>query len=213
MLAHFGVSVEKGLSEDDVSRRLQLFGTNTIASTCAASALSVLLHQFLSPVVYLLGGAAALAFYFGELEEGSAIVAVLALNALIGFVTELKAARSIEGLRALGARSARVRREGHTRMITADQMVPGDIVVLEAGDAISADTRLVEASNLAADELTLTGELVAVDKTTDPVAGGAPLAERKSMLFKGTVLTRGSGVGVGHGDRIAERTGPGFEAG
>jgi Ca2+-transporting ATPase len=158
--------------------------------------LAVLLHQFRSPVVYLLSAAAALAFYFGELEEGAAIAAVLAINALIGFLTELKAARSIEALHALGTHSARVRRDGHVRLIAAEQMVPGDIVLLEAGDVISADMRLVEASNLAADESTLTGESVAVDKTTQPVAAGARLADRASMLFKGTALTRGSGVGV-----------------
>lgn len=101
-------------------------------------------------MVYLLSAAAALAFYFGELEEGGAIAAVLALNGLIGFLTELKAARSIEVLRALATRSARVRRNGHVRLIPAEEMVPGDIVVLEGGDAVSADVRLVEASNLAA---------------------------------------------------------------
>ena len=118
------------------------------------------------------------------------------LNALIGFLTELKAARSIEALRALGSHSARVRRDGHVRIIPAEQMVPGDIVVLEAGDAVSADLRLVEASNVAADELTLTGESVAVDKHVGPVAADARLADRSSMLFKGTALTRGSGIGV-----------------
>jgi Ca2+-transporting ATPase len=156
----------------------------------------VLLHQFRSPVAYLLSAAAALALYFGELEEGFAIAAVLAVNALIGFLTELRAARSIEALRALGTRAARVRRDGHVRLIPAEQVVPGDIVVLDAGDAISADLRLIEASNLAADESTLTGESVAVDKTTRPVEAGTRLADRSSILFKGTALTRGSGVGV-----------------
>jgi Ca2+-transporting ATPase len=196
VLAHLGVSVASGLSDEEVKRRLQTFGPNTIVSRRKASALAVLLHQFRSPVVYLLSAAAALAFYFGELEEGAAIAAVLAINALIGFLTELKAARSIEALHALGTHSARVRRDGHVRLIAAEQMVPGDIVLLEAGDVISADMRLVEASNLAADESTLTGESVAVDKTTQPVAAGARLADRASMLFKGTALTRGSGVGV-----------------
>ena len=136
------------------------------------------------------------AFYFGEWEEGGAIAAVLALNSLIGFLTELKAARSIEALRALGTRSARVRRDGHTRLVPADEMVPGDIVVLEAGDSVSADLRLIEASGLAADESTLTGESVAVDKSTDPVPRDARLGDRHSMLFKGTAVTRGSGMGV-----------------
>jgi Ca2+-transporting ATPase len=165
-------------------------------STRKAGGLIILLHQFRSPVVYLLSVAAALALYFGEMEEGAAIFAVLAVNALIGFLTELKAARSIETLRALGSRSARVRRDGHARIISAEEMVPGDVVLVEAGDAISADLRLVEASSLAADESTLTGESVAVHKHVHPVALEARLADRKSMLFKGTTLTRGSGLGV-----------------
>ena len=196
VLAHFGVSASKGLADEEARHRLKVFGSNTVVSTRKASGLVILLHQFRSPVVYLLSAAAALAFYFGELEEGASIVAVLALNALIGFLTELKAARSIEALRALGSRSARVRREGHTRIIPAEEMVPGDIVLLEAGDAISADLRLVEASNLAADESTLTGESVAVHKHGTPSPAEARLADRTSMLFKGTALTRGSGVGV-----------------
>jgi Ca2+-transporting ATPase len=196
VLAHFDVSIAAGLADDEVKRRQKFFDLNAIMSRRKTSAFMLLLHQFRSPVVYLLSVATALAFYFGELEEGAAIAAVLAVNALIGFLTELKAARSIEALRALGSRLARVRRDGHTRMISAEQMVPGDIVLLEAGDAISADMRVVEAFSLAADESTLTGESVAVDKATHPVAAGARLADRTSMLFKGTTLTRGSGIGV-----------------
>jgi Ca2+-transporting ATPase len=156
----------------------------------------LLAHQFQSPVVYLLSAAAALAFYFGEFEEGAAIAAVLAVNALIGFVTELKAARSIEALRTLGARPARVRRDGHVRLISAAEIVPGDIVLLEAGDSVAADMRLVEAASLAADESTLTGESVAVEKQVASVAVDARLADRASVLFKGTAVTRGSGIGV-----------------
>ena len=196
VLAHFGVSASKGLADDEVRYRLNVFGLNTVVSTRKASGLFILLHQFQSPVVYLLSAAAILAFYFGELEEGVAIVVVLSLNALIGFLTELKAARSIEALRAFGSHSARVRRESHTRIIPAEQIVPGDIVVLEAGDTVSADMRLVEASNVAADESMLTGESVAVHKHVRPVAADTGLADRTCMLFKGTALTRGSGIGV-----------------
>jgi Ca2+-transporting ATPase len=196
VLAQLGVAPAEGLSDHEVRTRRQRFGPNTITSRRAASAVRLLAHQFMSPVVALLGAAAALAFYFGELEEGSAIVAVLAINALIGFVTELKAARSIEALRALGARTARVRREGRVRLVPADELVPGDIVLLDAGDSVSADLRLVEASRLAADESTLTGESVTVDKEPHPVAADARLGDRTSMLFKGTAVTRGSGLGV-----------------
>ena len=196
VLANLGVSASSGLTGQEVTHRLTVFGSNTVVSRRKASGLFILLHQFQSPVAYLLSAAAALAFYFGELEEGAAIAVVLGVNALIGFLTELKAARSIEALRTLGSHSARVRRENHTRIIPAEQIVPGDIVVLEAGDAVSADLRLVEASNVAADESTLTGESVAVRKHVRPVAADARLADRACMLFKGTVLTRGSGIGV-----------------
>jgi Ca2+-transporting ATPase len=196
VLARLGTSVAAGLSEEDVKRRLKSYGPNTIVSRRKISAFAVLLHQFKSPVVYLLGVATALAFFFGEWEEGSAIAAVLTVNSLIGFLTEIKAARSIEALRALGTRSARVRRDGVTRLVPAEQLVPGDIVLLEGGDSISADMRLVEASNLAADESTLTGESVPVDKTIEPAATDARLSDRASMLFKGTAVTRGIGIGV-----------------
>ena len=196
VLARFDVSVSSGLTDEEAGRRLKTHGPNTIVVHRKVPAFHVLLHQFQSPVVYLLTAAAVLAFYFREWEEGSAIAVVLALNALIGFVTELRAARSIEALRALGTQSIRVRRYGHIRSIPAEKLVPGDIVLLEAGDSISADVRLLEASNLAADESALTGESVSVDKTTDRVPPDARLSDRSSMLFKGTILTRGSGIGV-----------------
>ena len=190
------VSVTNGLSEAEAKRRLASLGPNKIVTRRRVSAFAVLLHQFVGPVVYLLAAAAALALYFGERQEAAAIAAVLGLNGLIGFLTEIKAARSIEALQALGTRSARVRRSGHTRVIPAEQLVPGDIVLLEGGDSVSADMRLIDASNLAADESTLTGESVAVDKATTPVAADARVADRTSMLFKGTVITAGSGLGV-----------------
>src|SRR5665647_1860059 len=173
-LALLDVSASTGLSDDEAKRRAHTYGPNAIVSRRRTSALVVLAHQFQSPVVYLLAAAAALAFYFGELEEGGAI----------------------EALRGLGGRMARIRRDGHTRVIPANEMVPGDIVLVEAGDSISADLRLVEASNIGADESTLTGESVAVDKSSQPVAVDARLAERSSMLFKGTAITRGAGIGV-----------------
>jgi P-type Ca2+ transporter type 2C len=196
VLARLGVTDADGLSDEEVRARRLRFGPNTITTRRAARLSLLLFHQFTSPVVYLLAAAAALAFYFGEVAEGGAIFAVLAVNAFIGFATELKAARSIESLRALGGHSARVRREGQVRLIPAEELVPGDIILLDAGDSVSADLRLLETSALAADESTLTGESVAVDKQAEPVAREARASERRSMLFKGTTVTRGSGAGV-----------------
>lgn len=196
ILAALRVSVDDGLSNEDILERRKVVGPNTISRQRTVSPLRVLLHQFVGPVVYLLGAAAALAFYFGEIEEGFAIVVVLALNAVIGFITELKAARSIEALRKLGTQTVLVRRDHQDTVVPADALVPGDIVLLSEGDAVAADLRIIEASHLAADESTLTGEPVAADKHTAPVAPGARLGDRTSMLFKGTVITRGSGTAV-----------------
>ena len=196
VLAALDVSSTIGLSEAQAIRRLQQHGPNSIGARKKVGAVAVLVHQFQSLVVALLAAAAGLAFYFREWEEGGAIVGVLALNTVIGFLTEIKAARSIEALRVLGTRSARVRRDGRTRLIPAERLVPGDIVLLEAGDVVTADLRLVEASNLEVDEFPLTGESMGVGKTIAPVDVDARVSDRSSMLFKGTRITRGSGLGV-----------------
>ncbi|WP_236961033.1 cation-translocating P-type ATPase [Methylobacterium durans] len=191
-----GTSLHAGLTDAEARQRLAPVGPNVIARKEQTGALALLLHQLASPVVYLLAAACALSLYFGDWQEAVAVFAVLAVNTGLGFFTELRAARSVEGLRALGTRSARVRRDGHRRVLAAEDLVPGDIVLVEGGDAVPADIRLVEASNLGVAESTLTGESVPVDKSADPVASDARLAERSSMLFRGTLVTRGSATGV-----------------
>jgi Ca2+-transporting ATPase len=196
VLAALEVDPATGLSPAEAAARLARFGPNRVAARPPARLLPLLLHQFKSPVAALLAAAAAIACYVGELEEAAAIAVVLALNAAIGFVTELKATRSMEALRALGRQAARVRRDGRLATVAAEDLVPGDILQLEGGDAVAADLRLIEAAALAADESALTGESVPVDKDTAPVAADAPLGDRRSMLFRGTLVTRGSGAGV-----------------
>ena len=196
VLAALNASLTTGLSDHEAEQRFSTYGANAIVSRQKAGLISVLVHQFQSLVVGLLAVAAAVAFYFREWEEGGAIVGVLILNAVIGFVTEIKAVRSIEAIRALGSRSARVLRGGNTRLIPAERLVPGDLVLLDAGDVISADLRVVDAADLDADESTLTGELVRVSKSAAAVEAAARVADRTSMLFKGTSITRGSGTGV-----------------
>ena len=196
VLAALDVSFASGLSDQEAEQRLSVYGANAIGSRQKVGLVSILIHQFRSLVVGLLAVAAAVAFYFREWEEGGAIVGVLILNTAIGFVTEIKAVRSIEAIRALGSRSTRVLRGGKARLIPAERLVPGDIVLLDAGDVISADLRVVEAADLDADESTLTGESMRVGKSTTPVDTAARVADRTSMLFKGTSVTSGTGAGV-----------------
>jgi len=205
--AALGVAPQTGLGTAEAADRLQAHGPNLLAKRRAASALGILAGQFASPVVALLAAAAAMSLAWGDLVESLAIGAVLLINAIIGFATEIRAARSIEALRRLGSVTTRVRRGGHVYEISAESLVPGDIVVLEAGDIVSADLRLAEASNLAVDESTLTGESIPVAKSVGPVAPETPAPERRPILFKGTAITRGSAVAIVIGTGMATELG------
>jgi Ca2+-transporting ATPase len=196
LVAALDTEVERGLTDAEAKRRLRLYGPNLLHRIRRRSSWRILWDQFASLIVVLLIVAAAVAFAFDEMVEGFAIVAVIFINAAIGFVTERRALRSMEALRELGRTETRVRRGGTVRELPASLLVPGDVVVLDAGDILSADLRLVSGSRLQADESPLTGESLPIDKTVRPAAPDAPLPERPSMLFKGTALTRGSGEGV-----------------
>jgi Ca2+-transporting ATPase len=191
-----GVSSETGLSSPEVRRRRNQYGFNRLREAKTKSAWLILADQFKSLMAILLAAASALSFTFGDWVEGLAIAAVIFINAGIGFFTELRAIRSMEALHRLSRVNVKVRREGKIQEIPAEDLVPGDIAVLEGGDIITADLRLIQASKLQADESALTGESLPVSKGVEPSEGEVPLAERKNMVFKGTALTRGSGEGV-----------------
>ncbi len=190
------VSKQTGLDAAKVRDRQTQYGLNRLQETKRKSAWLILADQFKSLIVALLAVAAAVSFAFHEVVEGLAIGVVIAINASVGFFTELKAVRSMESLRRLGGVSAKVRRSGQVQEVAAETLVPGDIVVLEGGDLVSADLRLLQASKLQADESALTGESMPVGKSIEPLQEEMPLAERANMLFKGTVLTRGSAEAV-----------------
>ncbi len=196
VLAALDVLPERGLDDAAVRARRAVCGSNVLQTHPPATTLSILLHQVTSSVVALLAVAALLSASFGDWTEAAAILVVLVINTAIGFVTELKAERSMEALRAIGSQMQRVRRAGKTLMMRAEDLVPGDILLLEAGDVATADARLTAAANLSVDESALTGESVPVEKSVDPVARNTPVADRRCMLFKGTALTRGSAIGV-----------------
>jgi Ca2+-transporting ATPase len=195
-LRALGVDRDRGLAAPDVRERRRRFGTNRLRQKAVRGAWPIFVDQLESPMVALLALAAALSLAFGQLTESLAILVVIALNTAIGFATELRAARSMDALRRLGQTTARVRRDGHVKEIRAEELVPGDIMLVEGGDVITADVRLVEASKLQADESALTGESAPVGKRAGTVAPETALAERSSMLFKGTAVTRGSAEGV-----------------
>ena len=185
-----------GLDPNEVARRLAAHGPNVLRRRQRASVGAIVVRQFTSPVVYLLAAAAAVAVAMAEMADGVAIIMVLAVNAAIGFFTEFQALRSMEALRSLTARTALVRRGGLAVTVPAETLVPGDIVILDAGDIVSADLRVVAAANLAADESALTGESMPVEKAPAPAAADAIVAERPSMLFKGCAVSRGTGEAV-----------------
>ncbi|MGD2158480.1 MAG: cation-transporting P-type ATPase [Anaerolineales bacterium] len=196
VLETLNVDPDSGLNDKTASQRREKFGHNRLREAERRSAWSIFIEQFKSLVVLLLVAAAALSFAFGEIVDGVAIVIVVLINALIGFFTELRAARSMEALQEMGDVRAKVRREGSVREVNAEELVPGDILILESGDVVTADIRLLEAATLQANESALTGESVPVTKQVESVDEDSPLAERADMAYKGTAITRGSGLGV-----------------
>jgi Ca2+-transporting ATPase len=196
VLEALGVHSNAGLGAKEVERRRQRFGPNVLEEFHETSWLTVLLRQLRSFVVYLLLAGAALSFALGDHVEGFAILVVIVINTLIGFVTELRAVRSTEALRLLGSTETTVRRGGVAQRVPAEALVPGDIVLLEGGDVVTADVRVLTASRVEANESLLTGESVPVAKRVEALPLETLLAERANMLFKGTAITKGMTEGV-----------------
>lgn len=190
------VSPEQGLAAPEVAERLQHFGPNALQVAPNASALRILVSQFRGVLVILLACAAGLSFALGDWVEALAVLSVLIINAALGFATELRAVRSMEALRSLGAPQSRVLRDGIQVQIASKQLVPGDIVVVEAGDRLGADLRIIRSAQLQVDESSLTGESVPIDKSTSVAANGEFVGDRVCMLHSGTTVTAGAGTGV-----------------
>jgi Ca2+-transporting ATPase len=190
--SNLNADVSKGLSASDVTQRLEQYGRNATTSAARISPFIIFLNQLKSPVVYLLLVAAGLSFFFQEYADAIAILIVIAVNTIIGFVMEWQAARSMEALSKMTKQSVKVLRDGKTQEIDSEEVVPGDVVLVEAGDMVPADGRIIESTQLQADESALTGESVPVEKENKPLEGDVPLAERVNMLFKGTHIRKGN---------------------
>lgn len=192
VLRLFESDARKGLSREESAARLDQFGTNSITHEKKKSPWLIFLRQFNSPIVYLLIIAAVLSFFFKEWLDGSAILIVILINSIIGFYMEFQAERSMEALKKLSILPAKVVRDGAMNEINAEELVPGDLIFLEAGDMVPADGRIVRCSQLQVDESALTGESIPVEKKTEQLNEVAPLAERTNMVYKGTFVTKGN---------------------
>jgi len=187
----------QGLSAAEVARRMQQQGPNRLPEAKRRGPLSMLLGQFGDFMILVLIAAAVISGLVGELTDASAILVIVLLNAVIGFVQEYRAERAMSALKRMAAPLARVRRDGHTHTLDAAELVPGDTVVLEAGDLVPADLRLIETAALRCDEAALTGESHPVDKQMAALVDPhVPLAERSNMAYKGTLVSHGRGLGL-----------------
>lgn len=185
-----------GLSHSEVLERRAVYGLNKLDDTKEKSNWRIFVDQFRSLLTLLLVAAASLSFLFDDTAEGVAIVVVIFINALIGFWAESKATRSMAALRRMGRTITRVKRDGQIQVVPAEELVPGDIVILEAGDIVAADVQLIESVKLQCDESLLTGESMPVSKVAHAITDEAQSYDHSSMSFKGTAVTRGSGLGV-----------------
>jgi magnesium-transporting ATPase (P-type) len=196
VLDGLGVSVEGGLGAGEAERRLGEHGPNVIERGSRDGVLRLLWRQVNDPLIWVLLASAALAVALGDTVDALVVLAVVVLNTLIGFVQEYKAGKDIEALASLVPETATVLRDGGRRAVGAAEVVPGDVILLEPGDKVPADARLLSARNVRADESALTGESVPVDKGTGAVAEGTPVAERTSMVHGGTLVVSGTAKGV-----------------
>jgi Ca2+-transporting ATPase len=182
-----------GLASAEARQRYETYGPNALQETKRESWLAILLRQFTGVIVYILAAAAGISFFLGETVEGIAILVVLLINAVTGFVLEWNAQQSMDALRKMDTTPARVLRDGRVREISSEEITIGDVLVVEAGDLVAADANLFSVNQLQVDESALTGESLPVDKNTDAPAADAPLGDQHNRLFKGTAVTAGNG--------------------
>ncbi|MGA7801418.1 MAG: cation-transporting P-type ATPase, partial [Gammaproteobacteria bacterium] len=185
-----------GLDAGDAERRLAAHGPNRLPAQRGRSALRRFLIQFHDVLIYLLLGAGMITVALGHWVDSAVIFGVVVINAFIGFVQEGKAERAMDAIRHMLSHRAAVLRAGHYRELPAEELVPGDIVLLQAGDRVPADLRLLRTRELRVEEAALTGESVPTEKNTGPVAERAEIGDRTGMAFSGTMVSYGQGTGV-----------------
>jgi Ca2+-transporting ATPase len=191
------VDVRAGLPTDEVERRFARYGPNALEERGRKGPWPILRAQFTAVLVLLLLAAAAISLLIGDLKNAVAILAIVVVNAMFGFVQEYRAERAMESLKKMAAAAVRVRRGGAVASVPSREVVPGDVVLLEAGNIVPVDARVVVAASLRVQESALTGESEAVEKDVEQIApADAPLGDRRGMVYTGTVVTYGRGEAV-----------------
>jgi cation-transporting ATPase F len=187
---------QRGLSDAEAAERLETFGPNTLPSPPGASLLIRVLRQFHHPLIYVLLVAGTITAGLREFIDSVVIFGVVAINAVVGFIQESKAESALESLRSMVQTDAKVVRGGREHTVASDRLVPGDLVLLDAGDKVPADLRVLRAAELRINESALTGESAPVHKDELVLPGSAPVSDRTNMAYSGTLVTGGSGAGV-----------------
>src|SRR5271156_285661 len=195
-LKRLGANGEKGLYAVEASARLKKYGPNRLPEGKKRRPFMRFLAQFNNILVYVLLGAGFTKLMLSLWVDAAIIFAVVVLNGLLGFIQEGRAEKALDSIRNMLSAEARTVRGGETRMLPADELVPGDIVLLESGDKIPADLRLLEAKNLHTEEAALTGESVPAEKNANPVSENATVGDRHTMAFSGTMVVSGRASGV-----------------
>src|SRR5580692_8288489 len=178
----------KGLDVAEAAQRLTKYGPNRLPEGKKQSAVMRFLLQFNNVLVYVLLGAGFVKLMVGLWLDAAIILGVVVINGLLGFLQEGKAEKALDSIRNMLSAEARTVRDGETRLIPAEELVPGDVVLLESGDKIPADLRLVDVKNLRTEEAPLTGESVPIDKTTEAVSEKSTVGDREGMAFSGTLV-------------------------
>ncbi len=193
----FGTSLKDGLKSDVVPKMREKYGINDLVVEKPTPAIILLLQQFHDPVLYILMVAAVLNAFLAELKDTFVIAAVVILNSVIGFIQERRASDALNALKRMAAPAARVIRDGEHLNIPTNEVVVGDIILLESGVRAPADARLVETQNLTVDESMLTGESFAIVKDADDlIPEKSPLGDRLNMIYSGTIVQKGRGIGI-----------------
>ncbi len=191
-----GTDLHRGLDSAQAEERLDRFGSNALPVLPGAGLLVRILRQFHHPLIYVLLVAAVVTAALREFVDSAVILAVVVINAVVGFIQESKAEAALQSLRAMVHTEATVIRDGHQRRVPSEQLVPGDLVVVEAGDKVPADIRLLRQTELHVDESALTGESLSVAKDDNALPQETPVADRLNMAYSGTLVTAGGGTGV-----------------